>query len=43
MLERVGLARAAFNRRASTYSKGMCQKVGLALALAKGARPSSRS
>jgi ABC-2 type transport system ATP-binding protein len=38
MLERVGLQRAAFHRRASTYSKGMCQKVGLAIALAKGAK-----
>ncbi|HEX5658984.1 MAG TPA: ABC transporter ATP-binding protein [Polyangiales bacterium] len=38
VLERVGLDRAAFDRRASTYSKGMCQKVGLAIALAKEAR-----
>ena len=38
MLDRVGLERAAFHRRAATYSKGMCQKVGLAIALAKGAK-----
>ena len=38
ILERVGLDRAAFGRRAATYSKGMCQKVGLAIALAKGAK-----
>jgi len=37
-LERVGLERSAFQRRASTYSKGMCQKVGLAIALAKNAK-----
>lgn len=38
MLERAGLERASFGRRASTYSKGMCQKVGLAIALAKEAK-----
>ncbi len=38
MLERVGLERSAFHRRASTYSKGMCQKVGLAIAFAKNAK-----
>lgn len=37
-LRRVGLDVEAQRRRASTYSKGMCQKVGLAIALAKGAR-----
>lgn len=37
-LTRVGLDREAQRRRASTYSKGMCQKVGLAIALAKDAR-----
>lgn len=37
-LERVGLQRSAFHRRASTYSKGMCQKVGLAIALMKKAK-----
>jgi ABC-2 type transport system ATP-binding protein len=38
LLDRVGLERSAFHRRASTYSKGMCQKVGLAIALAKRAQ-----
>lgn len=37
-LERAGLARGAMERRASSYSKGMRQKVGLALAIAKQAR-----
>jgi ABC-2 type transport system ATP-binding protein len=37
-LERVGLERSAFHRRAASYSKGMCQKVGLAIALAKRAK-----
>jgi ABC-2 type transport system ATP-binding protein len=36
-LDRAGLQREAHERRASTYSKGMRQKVGVALALAKGA------
>lgn len=38
LLERVDLERAAFHRRAASYSKGMCQKVGLAIALAKDAK-----
>ena len=37
-LLQVGLPKAALSRRAETYSKGMRQKVGLALALAKDAR-----
>jgi ABC-2 type transport system ATP-binding protein len=37
-LERVGLEPEAFHRRAASYSKGMRQKVGLAVALAKNAR-----
>ena len=37
-LDRVGLQREAHGRRAGTYSKGMRQKVGVALALAKGAK-----
>jgi ABC-2 type transport system ATP-binding protein len=37
-LERVGLDRGAANVRVERYSKGMRQKVGLAIALAKGAR-----
>jgi len=37
-LDRAGLQREAHGRRAGTYSKGMRQKVGVALALAKGAR-----
>ena len=36
-LERVGLPSSAFRRRVATYSKGMRQKLGLAVALAKGA------
>ncbi|MGC4083523.1 MAG: ABC transporter ATP-binding protein [Vicinamibacterales bacterium] len=35
---RVGLSRDAAERRVSTYSKGMRQKVGIAIALAKNAR-----
>ena len=38
LLERAGLARAAADRRIGTYSKGMRQKVGIALALATGAK-----
>ncbi|HEX6882813.1 MAG TPA: ABC transporter ATP-binding protein [Planctomycetota bacterium] len=38
LLERAGLAREAALRRVGTYSKGMRQKVGIALALATGAR-----
>jgi ABC-2 type transport system ATP-binding protein len=37
-LEEVGLDRQAAVRRVSTYSKGMRQKVGIAIALAKRAR-----
>jgi ABC-2 type transport system ATP-binding protein len=37
-LERVGLQQEAHERRVSTYSKGMRQKVGVAVALAKQAR-----
>ena len=36
-LHRAGLEREAWNRRLSDYSKGMRQKVGVAIALAKGA------
>lgn len=36
-LERAGLAPAAIERRAGTYSKGMRQKVGIAAAMAKRA------
>lgn len=35
---RVGLEHEAGDRRVSTYSKGMRQKVGIAIALAKGAK-----
>ena len=38
LLERVGLPRAAIHRRSGEYSKGMRQKVGLAIAVAKRAR-----
>jgi len=38
LLERAGLAREAALRRVGTYSKGMRQKVGIALALATGAK-----
>jgi ABC-2 type transport system ATP-binding protein len=38
LLEAVGLSRGAGARRASTYSKGMRQKVALAVSRAKGAR-----
>ena len=37
VLEEVGLASGAFRRRVATYSKGMRQKVGLAIALARQA------
>lgn len=38
LLVQAGLPRDAAPRRVSTYSKGMRQKVGIAIALAKGAR-----
>ncbi len=38
LLERAGLQREAADRRVSGYSKGMRQKVGIALALATGAK-----
>lgn len=38
MLSRVGLAAEAVNRRVGTYSKGMRQKVGIAMAMAKNAK-----
>ena len=38
LLGRAGLAREAADRRVGTYSKGMRQKVGIALALATGAK-----
>ncbi|PCC69351.1 ABC-2 type transport system ATP-binding protein [Nannocystis exedens] len=38
LLERVGLPAAAHHRRSGEYSKGMRQKVGLAIAVAKRAR-----
>lgn len=38
LLSRAGLQSSAFERRASTYSKGMRQKVCVALALAKNAK-----
>lgn len=37
VLLRSGLQKAAINKRVSEYSKGMRQKVGIAIALAKGA------
>lgn len=37
-LAEAGLQAGAFERRVSTYSKGMRQKVGVALAIAKGAK-----
>jgi ABC-2 type transport system ATP-binding protein len=36
-LKQVGLAAEAIERRVATYSKGMRQKLGLAVAIAKGA------
>jgi ABC-2 type transport system ATP-binding protein len=38
LLERAGLPAEAFARQAHTYSKGMRQKVGIVMALAKGAQ-----
>jgi len=38
LLEQAGLSREAADRRVGTYSKGMRQKVGIALALATGAQ-----
>ncbi len=38
LLAEVGLDAAAAGKRVSTYSKGMRQKVGIAIALAKGAK-----
>ncbi|AWL06981.1 ABC transporter ATP-binding protein [Massilia oculi] len=38
LLARVGLPRHAWHRQAHGYSKGMRQKVGIVMALAKGAR-----
>ncbi len=38
LFERAGLDVAAADRRESTYSKGMRQKVGIAIALAKNAK-----
>ena len=38
LLERAGLNAEAFHRQAHTYSKGMRQKVGIVMALAKGAK-----
>lgn len=38
MLKRAGLAREAVDRRVGTYSKGMRQKVGIAMAMAKNAK-----
>ncbi len=38
LLSRAGLAHEAFGRQAHTYSKGMRQKVGIVMALAKGAQ-----
>lgn len=37
-LDRVGLARSDAEKRVATYSKGMRQKVGIAIALAKNAK-----
>ncbi len=38
MLRDVGLPESAVNSRTSTYSKGMRQKVGIAIAIARGAK-----
>jgi len=38
LLERAGVPQDAWNRQAHTYSKGMRQKVGIVMALAKGAK-----
>ncbi len=38
LLERAGLSKEAHERRVGTFSKGMRQKVGIALAMAKNAR-----
>jgi ABC-2 type transport system ATP-binding protein len=38
LLNRSGLAEAAFEKRVSEYSKGMRQKVGIAVAIAKSAK-----
>ncbi|NJO86652.1 MAG: ATP-binding cassette domain-containing protein [Lewinella sp.] len=35
-LHRVGLQEESFHRPAATYSKGMRQKVGIAIAMAQG-------